>query len=176
MNATKIGMKYEFQLALRYLLAVALALFTQPMYYIMAPVTLYASYFLLNIFHPASLEGIKIFTEQGTFVFVEACVATLAYLLLAILILTTKNIGFRKSVAIFLHGSLIIFVVNIFRIELLIYAFLTGKDFDVIHIFFWEFVSTLLVFLTWMYLIKKYKVKTMPVFSDAHYLWKNIRK
>ena len=106
------------------------------------------------------------------FEFVKACIATSAYYLLALLILTTKDIDLKKSIKMFLLGGLLIFVMNVLRVTLLI---IVVKNFGInwfeaIHLTFWYVVSSVYVFLIWIFLIRFYKIKNIPVYTDIAYL------
>ena len=65
---------------------------------------------------------------------------------------------------------------NILRIDLLIFVLLEfGSDlFDKIHLVFWNFISGLYVAFVWIFLVKKFKVKSIPVVSDVKELYKRI--
>jgi hypothetical protein len=62
---------------------------------------------------------------------------------------------------------------NILRIDLLIAAFVSlGKEwFDTIHLVFWKFVSGVYVALVWIFLSKKYKIRSIPIYTDIKYLY-----
>ena len=107
---------------------------------------------------------------------IPACIAGIAYALLLFLIIFTKGISLKKSVRMFLFGSLLILLMNILRIDLLIFVLLEfGSDlFDKIHLVFWNFISGLYVAFVWIFLVKKFKVKSIPVVSDVKELYKRI--
>ena len=109
--------------------------------------------------------------------FIEACAATLAYILLGILILLTYGISLKKGIKLFLIGSLLIFIANLIRIEVLIYILVNyGIDyFNTLHLFIWKIVSSVYVALVWIFLCYKYKIKGIPVYSDIKRI-KNMAK
>ena len=108
--------------------------------------------------------------------FIPACAAASAYYLLLLLTTLTKDIQFKKRLKIFFYGSLIIFIINILRIVSLI-LFLDNKSyilFNAAHNFFWSIISSVLVAGIWVYLIRRYKIKSIPIYSDLKYLIKKI--
>lgn len=74
----------------------------------------------------------------------------------------------------FLLGSLIILIANIIRIEALIIILLKGGQnyFETLHLFIWKILSSVFVAGVWIFLIKKFKIKSVPLISDI----KAIRK
>lgn len=172
-------MKYEINLIIR----VLMALLIRPdfFYFTLIYLTMIFPYIFLNLLNydvRFLYESKSLFVNNINLEFVKACVATSAYYLLALLILTTKDIGLKNSIKMFLIGSLLIFIMNILRITLLIIMVLNlGLDwFNAIHLTFWYIVSSLYVFLVWIFLIRLYKVKNIPVFSDLVYLTKIIAR
>ena len=161
-------MDHKWQLAARMGIAIILAAAFDWFYVIFTPLTLYPSYWILGLYHDATLIGSRIITTEYFLNFVDACVAGAAYFLLVLLILFTDKIRFRERVYMFLIGSLMILSFNIIRIEILFYVLLNygSNIFQSIHLIFWKFLSTIFVFLTWIFLIKKFRVKAVPVFSD----------
>ena len=167
-------MKYLEKLALRTLIILLLFLIYDYIYIIALPITTYLSFIFLKLFQysPILLNN-TISVGNTNFNFIPACVALPAYYLLLILILTTKDLDFKKSVKLFIIGSILILAMNILRIDLLIAAFISfGKQwFDTLHLVFWKFVSGVYVALVWVFLAKKYKIKSVPVFSDLKYFY-----
>lgn len=161
-------MEYKWQLTLRIGIAIILAAAFDWFYVVLSPLTLYPSYWILNLYSDATLTGSKIITSNYYLNFVDACIAAAAYFLLALLVLFTDKIRFRERVYMFLLGSLMILSFNIIRIEILFYVLLNygSNIFQSIHLIFWKFLSTIFVFLTWIFLIKKFRVKAVPVLSD----------
>ena len=161
-------MEYHKKLVLRILFALLLVIFSNVIYYIVGPITLYTSYFLLKPFSSATLNGNIISIDGHSLEFIEACAATLAYVLLGILILLTYNIDLKKGIKLFLIGSLLIFIANLIRIEALIYIMVNyGMDyFRTLHLFIWKIISSVYAALVWIFLCYKYKIKNIPVYSD----------
>lgn len=161
-------------------LVLALALFLIPFnvfYLIFLKPTLLLSFLTLNSYNPV-LVADSLIIGKDTLMFVPACIATSAYYLLAILILFTKDINFKRMLKIFVFGALVIFVANILRIDMLIIAFIEfGVDFfNKLHLLLWKFLSTIFVVVLWIFLAKKFKIKTIPFYSDLKYLMKKSKK
>lgn len=170
-------MGYKWQLIYRMGIAFFLAIFFNWFYVLFKPLTLYPSYWILNLFTDATLLSNGIVKDQYFLNFVDACIAASAYFLLALLILFTDGITLRNRIYMFLLCSFMILSFNIFRIEILFYIlFNYGTNiFHSIHILFWKFLSTLYVFLTWIFLIKVFNVKAIPVYSDYKRILKMFR-
>ncbi len=162
-------LKEVYSVIVRYCLAVGLFLLSGAFYVILKPLTFYASYFVTNIFTEAALVSDTVFRiGSEEFLFVPACAAVSAYLLLFALVLLTRGISFRLGLKIALLGSLVIFIVNIVRIEVLLFVLLKyGKDyFQTLHLLIWKIFSSLFVALLWIFFVKRYKIKGIPVYDD----------
>ena len=164
-------MKYEHGLIIRGLLCfIPISLF----YLILTPLTLYGSYLLLWLYNP-SIYGTNLIVGDQLFEFVNACIAAAAYLLLLILILLTKDVGFYDRIKMFLFGSLLIYILNIVRIAVLVILSVSFNTelFEIIHTIFWKFLSGIYVAGVWILLVYLFKIKSIPVYSDLRYLYKN---
>ncbi|MEK6974313.1 MAG: pacearchaeosortase [Nanoarchaeota archaeon] len=170
-------MRYEFSLILRVLTALLL----RPEMFYLGLVFLtmlfpYLVMILLN-YDVEFLFSEKLLLVNGiSLEFVKACIATSAYYLLALLILTTKGISLKKSIKMFLIGSLLIYLMNVLRITLIILVIINfGLDwFNIVHMTFWLIISSIYVLLVWIFLIRFYKIKTIPIYSDAVFLIKSL--
>ena len=153
---------------LRYGFAILLALSYPVFYFVFSPLTIFSTFFLLDPFFQVTLVGSSILFDSVAFTFIPACTAASAYILLGVLILLTRNIGFRKGLQMFFIGSGAILVMNIVRIISLMWVRLNlGQNyFDAVHVLMWYGVSTLFVFLVWVLLNKWYQIKEVPVYSD----------
>jgi len=165
-------------LLLRWIFAGIVAASSSLFYIVLLPLTLRISYGLLQFFSEASLEGNLLQVGGKTLEFIPACAAVSAYILLGILILLTKGISFPKGIKLFLYGSLLIFLANLVRIELLIYVLVQfGKNyFDTLHLFIWQIVSSVYVALAWVFLTWRFKVKEIPIWSDVQWVWRKFSK
>lgn len=163
-------MKYHYNFLIRLLLcfipvSIFLFLFTKP--------TIYGTYTLLLNYNPL-IAGEFLIIKNNIFEFVEACIVPYAYYFLFILCLLTKDISLKDRIKIIFFGFILIFTMNILRIYLLIvlaqeYGF---ELFHLIHMFFWKFLSGVYVALVWILLVKIYKVKSIPIYSDLKTLYK----
>ena len=72
----------------------------------------------------------------------------------------------------FLSGSFLILLMNVIRVDALLYILVEcGENwFKKIHIFFWHFVSSIYVAAVWIFLSYKFKVKSIPIYSDFKFL------
>ena len=167
-------MKYVHSLVLRYLLILTpIKLFS----FILTPITFYLSILILTYFNPVVINNV-ISINNIDFEFVEACIATLAYYLLLILTMTTKDISWKIRGKLFLYGSFLILGMNLIRILILVFVAVNyGMDwFQLVHLTFWKIVSGIYVALVWIFLVNKYKIKSIPIIDDLKYLYNLIRK
>ena len=162
-------MKYEHNLILRILFCfIPLQLY----YIIFTPLTIYGSYLLLLFYNP-NVIGDVIFIDKWAFEIVSACVAGFAYFLLLVLVLLTKDIKFLNRIKMILLGFSLIYLFNIIRIAILALVSINfGFDvFDKIHMAFWNLFSGAYVALVWIFLVLKFKIKSIPIYDDAKYLY-----
>lgn len=162
-------MKYQYNLLIRIILCfIPLSFF----YFIFTPLTLYATYLLLIYYNPTIL-GINLLINQYTFTFVEACILGSAYYLLWLLTMLTKDIKLMTRIKMILLGFLLIYIANIIRIIALIFIAINySLDwFDLVHMFIWVFVTSTYVALVWIFLVRRYKIKSIPIYSDLKYLY-----
>ncbi len=166
-------MRYEDNLLLRVLVILLAILLYQDVYPILLPLTKYLSTILLNLLYDVEIIENSLLVNSQSFSFIPACIALPAYYLLFFLILGTKDLSLKKSAKLSFVGSILILVMNIIRVDILIMAFLEfGKRwFDSVHLFFWKFVSGIYVALVWIFLTKKYKIKTIPFYDDLKYFY-----
>jgi len=50
-----------------------------------------------------------------------------------------------------------------------------SRLFETVHLFFWKILSGVVVVIIWIYLTRKYKITSIPVYDDIKYLIKQIR-
>ena len=167
-------MKYYRNLGLRLLMGVIFTIFYGSFYSFIYHLTIYPAYFVINLFYNSYLANNSIFVGGNIINIISACIAGIAYALLLLLILFTNGISLGKSFKMFFVGSLLILIMNIMRIDLLIFVLVEfGSDlFDKVHLIFWNFVSGLYVAFVWIYLVKKFHVKGIPIVSDVKELLK----
>jgi exosortase/archaeosortase family protein len=176
-------MKYETNLIARVSAAIAIMVTTLMGFNIVNIIlqtpTMYLAYAPLKLLgYNISITGTLIHIGDHTLRFISACTATSAYYLLAILILLTKDMSLKKGIKIFITGSLLILAMNVIRMDILLVV-LEEKGinmFQSLHLVFWEIVSSVYVAAVWIFMIKKYKVKTIPALSDIQTLYAKTRK
>lgn len=168
-------MKYHHNVIIRISLAIFIGILGVKLFYpIISPLTFYLSYYSLFFLKPVLINNISFTISDQTLKFIPSCAAASAYLLLALLILLTKDINFKKGVKLFLIGSSIILLVNILRIDFLAYVLLKyGSNlFDTLHNVIWRVISSTFVVTLWLGLSYAAKIKTIPIYSD----FKEIKK
>lgn len=164
-------MKYEYKLILRFLI---IFIFPINLFYkVFTPLTIHPVYFFFKLinYQPVLMEDFMMIKEVPL-MFIQACIAASAYYLLLILILLTKDIKFKTIIKMFVLGSFLILIANIVRIIILILVLLhIGINwFETVHLFFWRLVASVIVVIIWIYLVRKYQIKSIPIYSDIRYL------
>ena len=144
---------------------------------IITPITLYISYFILKIFTETTLTLPFLIINQIPIEFIPACAAISAYYLLMLLVLLTKDIKLLTRIKMFFLGSLMILIINTIRIIALslILVYYGNNLFESVHMFFWGLIGSLFVALIWIFLVKRYKIKTIPIYSDLKYLFEQTK-
>lgn len=168
-------MKYETGLVARVLIALAIFLVPYNVFYaLFLKITVFLSYLPLLLKYNPVIEGDLILINSQPLRFIPACIATSAYYLLALLVLSTKDIKPKSRIFMFVIGSGLILITNTIRIDILIYTFLEyGRNlFGLIHLFFWTIVSSIYVVIVWIFLTKLFRIKAIPIYSDLVYLYK----
>ncbi len=170
-------MKYPYRLILRITLALIIALNYNLFLKILTPLTIYPSYLFIKLIDSPTLTNNTIIISTHSLIFTPACIASSAYLLITLLTLLTRKINFKKTIKVLLTGYALILAGNLLRIFILaiILIKIDQNLFHIIHLTFWEFISTIYVALTWIILTKIYKIKTIPVYSDISFLVNNLR-
>ena len=173
-------MDYSIKLFIRLGIAFFLGVFFRIFYFVFDPITFYLSYLSIKIIGFTAKIGGKglLYVNNHSLNFANVCTAASAYYLLLLLILLTKDLGFLRSIKMFVLGSALILLFNIIRINILVYILVYyGENlFYSVHMAFWKIVSTIVVFLVWILLIKIFSVKSIPVYSDVVFLTKEMKK
>ena len=160
------------EIILRYAAILILSLFYPILNTLLAFPTIGASYFLINLFHPASVLG-NIISFNGTQIeLIDACIAGLAYLLLIVLNLAVE-MPLKTRIRALSFSIIAFWVFNVLRIAKLALLFSSGSTyFSYLHAFFWYFGSIVMVFLIWLLEVKIFKLKEDPFISDITFLGK----
>ncbi|MDP3918934.1 MAG: pacearchaeosortase [Nanoarchaeota archaeon] len=160
----------------RYILALLIALAYNLIYIILYQITVYPAYGILQLFYDFTIQEQSFIFDSVTFTFIPACIAVTAYIVMAVLTITTRGLSLKKGLTIFAYGFMAIYFANLIRIITLISIYINfGKNyFNTLHFIIWNFLSTIFVVLVWIYLTNHYKVKGIPVYDDLKYLIKKI--
>ena len=138
-------------------------------YKLLTPLTIHILNIILSIFTKTTLVGNIIYLNGTLIEIVPACVAGAAFYLLFLLILSTANIKPEIRIKMLLPSFAIFFALNISRILILI-PMINKPYFETIHWIFWHFISTIFVVATWFAVVKIYKIKSVPIYSDLKYI------
>ena len=162
---------------LRYIITLIITIFSNIFYSIFTPLTIYPTYAILSLTQTTTLTNTTLTFNGTQFTFIPACIAGTAYLVLTILVLTTKGIKPIERIKALLTGYLLLLLLNITRILTLIfiYTFISEQLFHTLHLIFWHILSTIFVLLIWILLTKLYKIKQIPIYSDIKHLLKKVQ-
>ena len=165
-------MRTLFWMFVRWITAIVLAFSSAVFSPVITAITTRTSFGLLRLFTDATVKDSTIAIGATTVNIIPACAAVSAYLLLALLILLTNGISLRKGILLFCYGSLLIFIANIFRIELLIYILHNyGTNyFETVHLFIWKIVASIYVAFVWVFLTWRFQITAMPIVSDMQHV------
>ena len=168
----------SFLILLRYIILLGL-MFTLPLIYkIFTPLTIYPSIILLKLFYNIAVNNsmdLIVINNQTFIKIISACIAGSAYLLLLILNLSIP-MKLKKRIYLIFLSFFILLILNILRIFMLSVLYHNNfVFFDFTHKLFWYVLSTIFVVLIWLFIVKKYSIKEIPVYTDIKYLMRNIR-
>ena len=141
--------------------------------FLFTQITIYTSYLLLSAFNPVLINNIL--TIHGiNFEFVDACIASLAYSLIFVLVMLTKDMSLMKRILVVISGWVLIFIMNVSRIVILATVAVT-KGLDLFHtldLIIWFVLSGVFVALVWITLVWFYDVRSIPVYDDIKELYR----
>ncbi len=142
--------------------------------FVFTPLTVYGSYFLSKIFLNITLNENVLVVNGFPFRIIEACVASAAYYFLWLLCFLTKDIRWKIRAKIIIYGFGLIFLMNIFRIWLLIFLAMNFgfKWFNAVHLAFWNFLTGIYVALVWIFLVWHFRIRSIPIYSDIKEIYK----
>lgn len=167
-------MKNIYEIFFRYFISIIAYLGNLKIFYIIfTPLTIYFSYFLLNVFFESSLINSTININGLEITLINACIAGSAYYLLFILNLSTPNIKIEKRLLILAFSFSLLLIFNVFRIFFLAILFMYNcAYFEIVHSIVWHLISGALVILIWFFQIYFFKIKSIPFYSDLKFLYK----
>lgn len=167
--------KEVYSIIIRYLLILAAAfpnLFI--FYFIFTPLTLYASYFVFNLFFDVSIMGNILIVNNYPLELINAFIAGAAYYFLFILNLSIPKIKPKKTIKMLLFSFSLLLLINILRIFLLgVLFFSEFSYFNIAHKLFWYSLSIVFVVGIWFIEVKLFKIKEIPIYSDLKFLYFN---
>lgn len=141
--------------------------------------TVKLSLVVFSLLHGPVISLGNVFIVGGKVIeLIPACVAASAYLLLALLIVLTRGISFKKGITLFFVGSVLILLANVIRIEVLV-TLLLGKGvnyFEQLHLLFWKVLASVYVAGVWILLCKWFHIKEIPVYSDVNFLLRQFKR
>lgn len=154
----------------RYFLLIILGLGNLYLIYkILTHVTIWATSNILSLISQTTVSGNILLFKGNLIVIAPACVAGAAFYLLFLLIFTTLEIKPKKRLLIALTATLILLALNVLRIVFLA-TIISKPYFYLTHWIFWNLISTVFVVGTWFTVVKIYKIKSIPVYSDFIFL------
>ncbi|MAH43475.1 hypothetical protein CL614_07220 [archaeon] len=162
--------KQLINLAIRYVIIFFAGLGNLWIFYkILTPLTIKTVAFFFSLFTKTSISANLIITQGVIIEIIPACVAGSAYYLLLILMLTTPKIEPIKRIKVLILSFISLFILNIIRIIILT---LTSNSlyFELTHLIFWYLISTIFVVAIWIAVIKIFKIKQIPVYSDIKFV------
>lgn len=173
-NNMKKEDKGFLDIIIRYLILVGISIVGIGIFYkLFLPITLYPSYWAIDLFYSPILYGDTIFVGIESIQIIGACVAGSAYLFLLILNLATPKVKAmtRLKLTLFSFGTFLL--INLLRIILLSYMFLGNSgNFEFFHELFWYLGSTLFVVVIWFVGVNHYKIYEIPFYSDLKFMAK----
>jgi exosortase/archaeosortase family protein len=165
--------KHSWDLILRYSILIIIALPGLDLfYYFFMPLTTFPVYGLLNIFFNATLNLNIIQIGELSIEIIDACVAGAAYYFLLILNLATPKINITKRLKVIGISFGIFLIINILRIFILsLIYFVNNPIYEFTHKLFWYLGSTIFVVAIWFFVVKIFKIKKIPFYSDLKFLY-----
>lgn len=159
--------KGAFGILGRYLFILTLGIFFfDRIYELFLPITIYPSFWILNIFYDVVLSGRDIIVGEASIEIINACVAGSAYFFLIALNFSIREKA-KKRTKMVAFAILTFLVLNILRIVFLGVLFFEGNSFfDFAHITFWYLISVVFVVGIWIAETKIFGIKRIPFYSD----------
>ena len=91
--------------------------------------------------------------------------------------LTTRGIRWLERIKIFVINAMSLLVLNILRIIVLAVLLVNSSVmFETLHFIFWHIISVIFVVAIWIFSVRYYKIKGIPVYSDIVYLKRLIKR
>ncbi|MEA2112354.1 MAG: pacearchaeosortase [Patescibacteria group bacterium] len=143
-------------------------------YKILTPITIQSVGAIVSLFTRTITAGNLILIKGAIIEIVPACVAGAAFYLMFILIFSTAEVKLKKRLLSLVTAIVILFSLNILRIVFLI-LIVDKTYFPTTHWILWHFTSTIFVVAIWFFIVKIYKIESIPFYSDIKYIF-SLRK
>jgi len=175
-------MKKSFvrDLILRYLILVLVAIPNLWLFYtIFTPLTVYPTYFLLNLVHDVSRlsESILLINLAVPIELIPACIAGSAYYLLTILNLSTPGLRLEKRIGLLLLSFVAFLILNLLRIFVLSLLAVSGASiFSTAHQLSWYLLSIVFVVGIWFSEVRIFRIKGIPLYSDLKSILSGVKR
>lgn len=164
--------KKLISLFFRYFLLVLVGFNLGIISFFIEPFTTHLLNSLLQIFFDFSFENSSIVFGSYELFLIESCFAISAFYLFLVLLLSTPNINLRRRFVFFLSGTLVLALLNAFRIFFLIFILINYASlFSFTHFLFWNLISTILVVGIWFAEVKIFKIRDIPFYTDLKYIY-----
>lgn len=149
--------------------------------YTIAYIFTWIAYFFLQLFSNVELQIetlTLIINSKETFLIINECIASSAYILIVIIILTLP-LKYKKVMKMFFYTTIVFTICNLIRILFLMFVNIQyGVDaFNSIHLIFYKGISGVMVAIIIIYFLRKEKIKKQyPILSDMIWLIKEGKK
>ncbi len=164
-------MKNIFEIFSRYLLIILLGLGNLYLFYkLLTPITISILDSILSLSGESLVIGNSIHFKRIIFEIVPACIAGSAFYLIFIFVFSTREINFKKRLAVLLSSFVLLFFFNMSRLVFLV-SIVRTNYFEAVHWLLWNFVSIIFVVGIWILMVYLFRLKTIPVYSDLKYLF-----
>lgn len=171
---TKDSTHQIYDICLRYALLMGVLFSSSLLYVLLKPLTIIPVILILKLFYTVQIIGTMLVLNHTTFIeIVSACIAPSAYLLLLILNLSL-SLSLKKRMSALLVSWAMVLFLNVGRIVIFsIWYHEQFIFFDITHKITWYVLSTLFIVCTWFFVVKKYKMKSIPFYTDISFLYKH---
>lgn len=158
----------------RYLLIVVLGLGNLYLFYeFLTPLTISILDAILSLSGDSLVIGNSIHFKRVIFEIIPACIAGSAFYLMFILVFSTREITFRRRLAVLLSSFVLLFSFNMTRLVFLV-SIVRASYFQAVHWLLWNFVSIIFVVGIWILMVHLFRLKNIPIYSDLKYLFDSI--
>jgi exosortase/archaeosortase family protein len=144
-------------------------------YKILTPITVFLISKTVGLFTEILVIRNIIFLKDFTVELIPACVAGSAFFLLFLLVFSSANITPKKRILALVISSIALLFLNYIRIIFLI-LIVNNFYFDLIHWILWHLVSVVFVVGIWFLVVKIFKIKSIPIYTDISYLTGFLKK